>query len=274
LRIVFSHSDVIGNFLGDIYNTKEQTTKTNLQQTMDTTKIILKADTIVLAKDTTTNHQTIIEISKSEDCDHCLTNFCDCKLISDLIWPLTVLIIILLFYKRIKGLLNNIGDRAKKIKVGNVEVELEELNKKTEGVERTITEQELKFAGLSGNKDPYEFDYTITNDLPTEILKISIDIEKTLRAIYEMALKTREKRPLAVSVLIETLREKGLIDLELTKLLRQFWIFRNNIVHSVSYTVTEKEFLAFADIGIRVLKILIIIQNNNSDGKVTIESLG
>ena len=240
---------------------------------MDTTKITIKADTVVTTKDTTTNHETIIEIAKPNHCDHCSTNFCDCKLISDLIWPVTVLIIILLFYRRIKGLLNNLGYRAKKIKVGSVEVELEELNKKTEVVEKTITEQGIKFVGISGHKHPYEFDYKITNDLPTEILKISIDIEKTLGTIYEMALKTREKRPLAVSVLIETLCEKGVIDLELKNLLRQFWVFRNDIVHSVGYTVTEKEFLAFADIGIRVLKILKTLQNNISDGTVTIETL-
>ncbi len=166
---------------------------------------------------------------------------------------------------------DKIFERAKKIKIGEFEIELEELSKETEKVEKTITEQGLKYAGLGGTKHPFEFEYEISNNLPTEILKISVEIEKTLRDIYEMAFKTREKRPLAVPVLIETLREKKVIDLEITKLLRQFWIFRNNIVHAVRYSVTEKEFLSFADIGIRVLKILKALQNNISDGMVRIE---
>ncbi|NVN96012.1 MAG: hypothetical protein HXX18_12090 [Bacteroidetes bacterium] len=233
--------------------------------------IEIKIDTLITIINDTINHTAIIEITKSNNCDDYWINLCDCKLISDLIWPITVLIIILLFYKKIRNLLNNIGTRAKKIKVGAIELELEELNRKTQVIEKAITENELKFTGIGSIKHPYEFDYEITNNLPTEILKISIEIEKTLKSIYETAYKTREKRPLAVSVLIEMLRKKDIIDLELTSLLKQFWTFRNNIVHAVNYTVTEKEFLAFTDIGIRVLKILKALQNNINDGTLMIE---
>jgi len=207
---------------------------------------------------------------------HIIATICLVIIIARLIYPTLNFDVISLTLLGIATLViiiphpDKIFERARKIKIGNFEIELEELNNKIEKVEKTITEQELKYAGLGGDKHPFEFDYEISNDLPTEILKISIEIEKTLREIYEMAFKTREKRPLAVSVLIETLREKKVLDIELTKLLRQFWIFRNNIVHAVSYTVTEKEFLSFADIGIRVLKIIKTLQNNISDGTVKI----
>lgn len=163
--------------------------------------------------------------------------------------------------------------RTKRIKLGGFELELEELNKSTEKLEEKIQEQEPKSPRISGFENSMDFEFKFSDDLHTDTLKISIDIEKTLREIYEMALKTKQNRPLAVSELIETLREKKIIDLELTKLLRQFWIFRNNIVHSISYVVTKQEFLSFADIGLRVLKILKTIQNNISDGTVIIKVL-
>ena len=231
---------------------------------MDTTKITTQTDSIFKIGDSTTSHHRTFETIKQNDCD-CWTNVCDCKLLSDLIWPITILLIILIFYRRILTLLTIIGDRAKRIKVGGIEVELEELNKKTEVLEKIISDKGLNFKGQGGLKQPLDFNYKITSDLPTEILKISIEIEKTLRSIYDATMKGDKKGPLAVSVLIESLRENKVIDLELTKLLRQFWMFRNSIVHAVSYTVTEKEFLAFVDIGIRVLKILKTTQSNIGD---------
>lgn len=226
---------------------------------MDSTKIVKIFDTAISRKDTLVKHTITVEATKKCDCTF---NWCDCKLLSDLIWPITILILVALFYRKISNLLGHITGRAKRFKFGNIEVELEELYKQTEKVEKDISDIGLKFKGSKGEKEPLDFDYVITSDLPTEILKISIEIERTLRNIYDLTDSDKSQKPLVVSVLIETLRENKIIDLEQTKMLRQFWIFRNNIVHAVKYTVTEIEFLSFMDIGLKVLKILRTIQNN------------
>ena len=231
---------------------------------MDSTKIVKIFDTSINRKDTLVKHTITVETTKKCDCTF---NWCDCKLLSDLIWPITILILTAVFYRKIRNLLGHITGRAKRFKFGNIEVELEleELYKQTEKVEKTISDKGLKFKSSKGEKEPLDFDYVITSDLPTEILKISIEIERTLRNIYDLTNFDKTQKPLAVSVLIETLRENKIIDLEQTKMLRQFWIFRNNIVHAVKYTVTEIEFLSFMDIGLKVLKILKTIQNNLSN---------
>jgi uncharacterized protein YutE (UPF0331/DUF86 family) len=110
--------------------------------------------------------------------------------------------------------------------------------------------------------------------MPTTILKLSIDIEKTMREIYEIVFKTREERPLATTKLIDTLRQTDIIDSETANLLKQFWKTRNTVVHGHnSIEVTEKDMLAFSDIGIRLLKILKNLENNLSNDKVTISML-
>jgi uncharacterized protein YutE (UPF0331/DUF86 family) len=159
----------------------------------------------------------------------------------------------------------------KKLKFGSAELELHELNKTTEKVEDKLKDENLKNAGISGLTHRYDFAFELQNDLPTTILKLSIDIEKAMREIYEIAFKTREERPLATSKLIDVLRQKNIFDEETTNLLKQFWKTRNTVVHgNNSITVTEKDMLAFSDIGIRLLKILKNLENNLSDGKVTI----
>jgi uncharacterized protein YutE (UPF0331/DUF86 family) len=93
-------------------------------------------------------------------------------------------------------------------------------------------------------------------------LKISIEIERLLREIHDSVKVEDSIRPLSVNVLIEKLREKGILDLEITDLVKRFWLFRNKIVHSVSFNVTDSELLSFTDIGLRIIKILKSIQVN------------
>jgi hypothetical protein len=229
---------------------------------MDSTRLVKTFDTTITKKDTLIKHTATVEtISKSD----CKFNWCDCKLLSDLIWPVTILIIIALFYRKISRLLGHISDRAKKFKLGGLEIELEDLWKQAENVEKTISDTGLKFKGPGGEKDPMDFDYVITSDLPVEILRLSLEIERTLRKIYDLTAKETSKKPLAVSALIETLRENRILNMEQTTLLRQFWIFRNSIVHAVKYNVTELEFISFIDIGIKILKILRSIENKSDN---------
>lgn len=190
-------------------------------------------------------------------------NICDCKIISDLIWPITILIIISAFYKRINQLLDVVVNRVRKIKFGNIELELEKLNTLAEITEEKIDKENLNLLSENKVKVEYNYDSKQIKDLPTEILKISIEMERLLRTLYENNEPTK-RAPLPVSILIENLRVNKIIDFELTKLLREFWIFRNGIVHAVSYSLTEKELLAIVDIGFRILKILNSLENNKT----------
>lgn len=85
---------------------------------MDTTKTIIQFDTLLSSQDTLGNNYK--EISKyktvtvkEQTVNNCF-NFCDCDLINNLIWPVTIIFIILLFFKPIRELLKNIGNRVKR----------------------------------------------------------------------------------------------------------------------------------------------------------------
>lgn len=116
-----------------------------------------------------------------------------------------------------------IFEKTKKIKLGSFEWELQELNKETERIEEKTTVEKDEPIGLSGpvisqRKTVFE----ITTDFSTDILKLSIEIEKTLREIYKIHFHTNEKRPLAVVKLIEKLKTEQVIDQEISNLLGKF----------------------------------------------------
>lgn len=228
---------------------------------MDTVKVTLTKDTIVTANVKTITQKTFVETIEPKNCWH---KICDCKIISDLVWPLTILIILiilLLFYKRIKYIFDRFSIES--IEAGGVKLKFKDLFRGIEKVENSMDKEVATI--IVGDQKQDDFDYNISNDLHTEILRISNEIEKTLRTIK--TLKTGRTGPFSVPELIESLHQEKAIDLEVTKLLRQFWMFRNGIVHSISYNVSENEFLAFADVGFRVLRILKQIQN-----KIEVES--
>ncbi|WP_298419421.1 hypothetical protein [uncultured Kordia sp.] len=164
-----------------------------------------------------------------------------------------------------------IFEKTKKIKLGSFEWELQELNKETERIEEKTTVEKNEPLGLGGptvTREKIEFE--LTTDFSTDILKLSIEIEKTLREIYESHFQTNEKRPLAVVRLIELLKSENVIDKETSSLLRKFWNLRNKAIHDHNFRIDKKDFMSFTDIGIRILKILKTIKNNNQDGKLPI----
>ncbi|GEC79699.1 hypothetical protein [Flavobacterium aquatile] len=108
-------------------------------------KTIVKHDTITKSKDKLKNslseRHITIETITSKDQNDCLFNLCDCKLLSDILWPLTVLIVFFVIRKQLKNFIDNIGDRIKKgdkIKLGRDGIEIsqeldsKEVNKKAE----------------------------------------------------------------------------------------------------------------------------------------------
>ncbi|MCG8806539.1 hypothetical protein G1K75_12860 [Tenacibaculum finnmarkense] len=157
-------------------------------------------------------------------------------------------------------------EKTKKIKLGSFELELKELNKKTEQIEEITTVEKEEPIGLSGPIISREkTDFEISTDFLTDILKLSIEIEKTLREIYESHFQTSKKSPLSVIKLIEKLKSEEVINQETSNLLRKFWNLRNQAIHDHNFQIDRKDFMSFTDIGIRILKILKTMKNNKSD---------
>lgn len=117
---------------------------------MDTTEVVIKTDTLIVSKDSSNresrNYNSIETITLKESKSFS-DYFCNCSILHDLIWPITILVIILLFRKKVKNLLDNVGDRVKKghgFKVGpggfemSQELSNQEKNIKAENEFRSI----------------------------------------------------------------------------------------------------------------------------------------
>lgn len=203
------------------------------------------------------SQQIVIHPNNSKNCDDCNSSLCDCALLSNLIWPLTILLIVGLFYKSIKKLLSRIINETNRVKVGSVEFELKELDQLTNIVENRLEVSNADIETLKYNVDKREL-----KDFPIEIIKISMDIEKTLRELYSDD-NPNKNAPLNVPVLIENLRERGIFNIETTKLIREFWMFRNGIIHSTQFSLTEKDMVRILEIGIRIQKILLAVKKDD-----------
>ncbi|KGL58419.1 hypothetical protein [Polaribacter sp. Hel1_85] len=148
-------------------------------------------------------------------------------------------------------------------------MELQELNKKIEIIEEKTTAEKNEQRGLNAPEvETKETEFEISTELSTNILKLSIEIEKTLKEIYELGFHSEEKIPISVFKLIEKLNEGRIIDNETSDLLKSFWNLRNKTVHNHNFEIEKKEFISFTDVGIRILRILKIIRNNKLDGKL------
>jgi hypothetical protein len=111
---------------------------------MDTLKTVIKRDTLVIRNLSPTDkiqQQTTVETITYKNETDCWLNLCNCKILSDLFWPFTILIIVFIFQKQFKAFIGNIGDRIKKgdkIKVGprgleiSQELSSQEINIKAE----------------------------------------------------------------------------------------------------------------------------------------------
>jgi len=156
----------------------------------------------------------------------------------------------------------------KRLKIGSLEIELKELDKEVEKIEEQTIIEHPKADTLSGTGKTQNNYYQISNDLSTETLRLSIEIEKSLRQIYDGYFHSEEKRPIAVTRLIETLKENKLIDNETYHLLRKFWSLRNKLIHDYSFEMDEKALVSFVDSGIRILNIVKTLRDNLAEGKI------
>lgn len=75
--------------------------------------------------------------------------------------------------------------KAKKIKIGSFELELQELNEETKNVEENLSVETDGLIGLGGTviNDNEEL-FQITDDYSINLIKVSIEMEKYLRIIF------------------------------------------------------------------------------------------
>lgn len=218
---------------------------------IDTIKTSDIKDSVFVKSDNLINRHIIIETKNLKENSFNWNS----PILIQLIWPLTIIIILLIFRKSVNQLFANIGAKAKRIKGFGLELELElsELNKETEIIENK-TKLDTEYAGMD-NKDTFSNSNISQNDLFVGLLNLSKDIERILMTLYEFSDKEIYKIPLASNTLINELKMRKVLSYEVTNLLFQFWNFRNKIVHKdIDYS--ERELLQFIDIGNRIIKIL------------------
>src|SRR5690606_13975093 len=82
---------------------------------MDTIKIITQTDSVAIdSTHSKVSLHTTIETTKIEECNSCLADICDCKLLAEWAYPLTILIIVSIYCKRIKKLIDVLIDKIQK----------------------------------------------------------------------------------------------------------------------------------------------------------------
>jgi len=169
-------------------------------------------------------------------------------------------------------------ERVKKLKVGDLEIELEERIKelaiKTDETLEEKSETIKKPPSISGppwmkdSKEQLRDKISEMIDIPeAALVLIAIEIEKELRAIFEKADFGDMKIPMSPIRQINLLNEKGIIDVETKDIFQQFWQIRNKVVHGHSLQLSEKQRIEIIEIGLKVLKLLEIAKNDlNGDG--------
>lgn len=213
----------------------------------------VKNKIVVVQSVTTKDNSSKLEQSPNSQCG-CYWS----DITIELVWPVTILIVILICRRQLSILLESLVKRANKIKVGSLELELDKLNNHTEKAERFYSMNSSNKYQESDHRDFYNFSHLFGHDVKTNFLAVSLEIEDFLRLIYRSKIKREVgNTPFSVPEIIETLYAENVIERDLLDLLREFWKFRNNIVHAHKYTIQDEEFLAITDIGIRVLRILI-----------------
>ncbi len=126
---------------------------------MDTIKVTVSKDTIHSSNNQTSQHTTVETVKYNNNNDW-LKDLLNSKIVDNLIWPITILIILLLFRKKIKYILDGFGDRMKrgdKIKIGKDGLSIEqaiplkedEVKKNAES-EYEIMAEESKIKGIKG----------------------------------------------------------------------------------------------------------------------------
>lgn len=154
-------------------------------ETLTTTSI---NDTFFLPKIyvdcTLSGKQTNSQTTALKEDSTCLMNLCNCKFLSDLLWPLTVLIILFVLKKQVQKVVDNIGEsirKGAKVKIGREGIEIgQELSE----IEQKEKAEDEYISTIIEQEDNAQTEQTITKK---EYIPNYLTVE---RSIFEVLLRT------------------------------------------------------------------------------------
>ncbi len=167
-------------------------------------------------------------------------------------------------------LIPNIGEtieRVKKLKKGDFEIEFSEqlanLNRETEKVEEQIANQIDKKVNIVDDKLDKKIEKIIENmnNSRGALITLSVEIEASIRNLGEKYQLPRSMTMNTVRTISE-LSKRNYISEEVFFLFKDFWAIRNRAAHDVEFDLHEFQQYNIIDIGIRILKLLSISNEN------------
>lgn len=175
--------------------------------------------------------------------------------------------------------------RIKKLKLGDIEIELgERIKKLAEKTDKTLENKSEKInssPNVSGHpwlkkkKENSRTEiYKVIDKPEAALILIAIEIEKELRAIYSKANFQDEKMPTYSKKLIHLLHKQKIVDAETLNVFEQFWMLRNKIIHGHAANISEKKKLEMVEIGLKLLQLLEIINRNLAPPTTKIVEVG
>jgi len=151
--------------------------------------------------------------------------------------------------------------KIKKVKIGDVEVELEEKLKKlageTEAAESAVQDRKGQLV-----METTQEDFVIQRleqagtDPRAALLLIAIEIERTVRDLAEASDIPHPRRTHPVSRLLAMLADRQVVDERLVGLFRDFWSVRNAVVHGHHFELSEGKLYELIELGMRLLRLL------------------
>jgi hypothetical protein len=153
-------------------------------------------------------------------------------------------------------LIPDVGDivsRIKKIKKGDIEIELEELVKRTEIVEGEVELTEP--AILNEHEDYMKTVTNFVNDPRGGLVAIAVEIESRIRKLATSYSGINYRYTSPTKALDELAKLKAIPN-QLPSLFRDFWTIRNQAIHNLDYNFTSKELYSLLDLGVRILDLL------------------
>jgi hypothetical protein len=151
--------------------------------------------------------------------------------------------------------------RVKKVKVGDVEVELGEKLKalagKTEAVESSLAQEKRQPIIPEATDDEVSIWLTSAGSDPrAALLLLAIEIEKTARELATAAEIPQSSRPYPLSKQLAVLAERQVIDPRIVPLFQDFWSIRNSVVHGHHFELSEGKLYELVEFGLRILRLL------------------
>ncbi|WP_415345026.1 hypothetical protein [Clostridium perfringens] len=132
---------------------------------------------------------------------------------------------------------------------------MNELVNKAEEAEKKINEENInskvEYSGLD--------DATISNisqainDPRGAIMIIAVEIEKKIRNLATS--EGIQCRTLSINKMLIELETRGVLDIEVVDLFREFWKVRNTVVHGRT-DLDNESLYEIAEIGIKILKLI------------------